>query len=125
MSRGGDGQDVGTGTEWPTVCQQAYDREGGRDLTTVIIETVADAEGVNPMAVTSPPLYDVVDTAAIEESFFGQKMDETSRDSAWSVEFHYRGFRVTVTSGGWVIVAEPVRGTQTEPSPSASGYQRD
>jgi hypothetical protein len=125
MARVDDGQDVGTETEWPTVGQQAYDREGSRDLTTVIIETIADVEGVDPMAVTLPPLYDVVDTAAIEDNFFGQKMDENSRESVGRIDFHYRDFRVTVTSDGWVMVAESVRTSQTDQSQYAGGSQRD
>lgn len=89
-----------------TVEQRPYERGGSADLTTVIVEAVAAAEGVDPTAVTSPPLYEVVDVAAIEDGFFGPEIAGDRRDSAGSVNFRYRGFLVTVTSDGWVAVAE-------------------
>jgi len=94
-------------SEWNVVAQRVYEREGPDDLTTVIIEAVAAAEGIDATEVTDPPLYEVVDASAIEASFFGQEAAGESRDSSGTVQFEYRGFRVTVRSDGWVQVAKP------------------
>lgn len=94
-------------TGWQVVEQRAYDRDGPDDLTTVVVETVAAAEGVDMTAIRSPPLFEVVDTSAIEAGFFGPETSGENRDSVGRVDFEYRGFRVTVRSDGWVLVAEP------------------
>lgn len=106
MARGPAERD--NGTEWRVVEQCAYDPEGPDDLTTVIIEAVAAAEGVDLRNVMDPPLYGVVDTSAIEDSFFGPKDDGEQRGTVGSVVFEFRGFQVTVRSDGWVGVAETV-----------------
>jgi hypothetical protein len=92
--------------EWQVVEQGAYDRAKSFDLTAVIVEAVAAAEGVDVTDIGAPPLYDVVDVSAIEDSFFGPSVTGECRDSLGSVDFEFRGFRVTVRSDGWVQVAE-------------------
>ena len=94
-------------TDWTVIEQRAYERGGTDDLTTVIIEAVAAAEGVNMTTIMEPPLYEVVDTTAIENGFFGPKVAGERRDSKGEVNFQYRGFRVTIRSDGWVHIAEP------------------
>lgn len=94
-------------TDWTVIEQRVYERDGADDLTTVIIEAIAAAEGVDITTITEPPLYEVVDTTAIENGFFGRKVAGEHRDSKGSVTFQYRGFRVTVRSDGWVHIAEP------------------
>ncbi|MFB6107604.1 MAG: HalOD1 output domain-containing protein [Haloplanus sp.] len=98
--------DVDGETQWHVVTQRAYDRESPDDLTTIIIGAVADAEGVEMTTIREPALYEVVDTSAIEDSFFGPRVGGERRDSGGSVHFVYRGHRVTVRSDGWVQVAE-------------------
>jgi hypothetical protein len=107
MTESQDDTGVDGETEWRVVEQRAYERAEGDDLTTVIVGAVAAAEGVDITAVRSPPLFEVVDTAAVENGFFGPRVAGERRDSVGTVEFEYRGFRVTVRSDGWVQVAEP------------------
>lgn len=97
-----------TDTGWAVTEQRAYHRDHPADLTTVVIEAVAAAEGVDPPSIKSPPLYEVVDTAALEATFFGPRVADERRAAVGNATFHYRGFRVTVRSDGWVQVAEPV-----------------
>lgn len=105
--RGRDDDTPEATTAWQTVAQHPYERERPVELTTVIVEAVADVEGVAPTEVSSPPLYEVVDVPAIEDGFFGRKVADDRRDSTGSVDFRYRGVRVTVTSDGWVTIDEP------------------
>lgn len=106
-----DSRDEPTGRDgWQLVEQRAYDRADSFDLTVVIVEAVAAAEGVGIMDIDAPPLYDVVDVAAIEDSFFGTRVAGKRRDSVGSVDFEYHGFRATVRSDGWVQVTEPTDG---------------
>ncbi|MFB6136243.1 MAG: HalOD1 output domain-containing protein [Halobacteriaceae archaeon] len=106
---GANDEERGAGeTEWRTVEQRAYDRHGGADLTTTVVEAVAAAEGVDSTAVKEPKLYDVVDVAAVEHQLFGSRSGGKRSDVQTTVEFRYRRFRVTVTSDGWVEVAERV-----------------
>lgn len=73
-----------------------------------VLKTVAAAEGTDAAGIRDPPLYEVVDTTAIEDGFFGREVAGERRDTVGGVHFQYRGFRVTVRSDGWVQVAEPV-----------------
>lgn len=93
-------------TSWRVVEQRLYDRDCPDDLTTAVIEAVADAEDVDLLDVKEPPLYEIVDIGAIEDCFFGPNEGEERGNSVGSVDFEYRGLRVTVRSDGWVQVAE-------------------
>lgn len=95
---------VPAGAEWEVVVQAPY--EPGRDdgLTTTIVYAIAEAEGVAPADVKSPPLYDVVDTAALEAAFFRNDGPSAAGTDVCSTEFMYRGFRIVVRSDGWVFV---------------------
>lgn len=90
-------------TAWELVTQSPYDEDAG-ELTTTIVDAVAEAEGVSPQDVKSPPLYDVVDTAALEAAYVGPGGDTHTNDPSLFTEFLYRGFRVVVRSDGWVLV---------------------
>lgn len=68
-------------------------------LSWTVIETVADAEGVDPLEL--PPLYSVVDPDALETLF--QPRTEL-QDTTARVVFTYHGHEVTVTAGGTVEV---------------------
>ncbi|WP_435158876.1 HalOD1 output domain-containing protein [Haladaptatus sp. DFWS20] len=97
------------------VTQAHYDRESRRDLTTEIMFAIADAANVAPTEIKDPPLYECVDIAAIEDGFFGPKVNGHSRDSEGSVSFRYNQYHVEVTSDGWITVSEPaVRGNQPD-----------
>ncbi|WP_440990770.1 HalOD1 output domain-containing protein [Haloarchaeobius baliensis] len=102
---------VDGGTEWREVAQRHYDRDTDAELTTAIVYAIADAMDVEPRTVRSPPLYDCVDAAALDEAFFGPSVGDSRRNSVGSVEFEYRRYRVTVRSDGWIQVAEPVEQT--------------
>lgn len=84
--------------------QAQYKRTGRDDLTTTIIEAIAAAEGVSPAELKEPVLYDCVDIAALEDSFFEPKVARERSDAVGSVEFEYDEYRVEVSSDGWVSV---------------------
>ncbi|WP_152042931.1 HalOD1 output domain-containing protein [Salinigranum salinum] len=98
--------DSGLADELYTFETQAnYDPTESRDLTTVIIGAIADAEGVSLTEVRSPPLYDVVDVEAVERTLFGRS--KTSQDDSVSVvEFRYDDYEIRVESTGWVTVSK-------------------
>ena len=52
---------------WTLVRQTKYEEDGIHDLTTTIIAAIADAEGVSPVEVKDPVLYDCVDVASLED----------------------------------------------------------
>lgn len=94
--------------EWRPVAHRSFERTGDADLSTVIIETVAAAEGIEATTIR-PPLFEAVNVPAIEALFFGRTVQGSRRTGTGSVHFRYRGYRVTVASDGQVTVAEPVR----------------
>ncbi|MGA9400661.1 HalOD1 output domain-containing protein [Haladaptatus sp.] len=101
--------------EMTFVTQAHYDRESRRDLTTEVIFAIADAEDVAPTDLKDPPLYDCVDIAAIEDGFFGPKINGQTRDSEGSVAFWYNQYHVEVTSDGWITVSKrTARGNQPD-----------
>jgi hypothetical protein len=95
------------------VSQRYYDPEADDDLTTTIIEAVAEAKDVEATAVTDPLLYDSIDAAALEDSLFNQSAAVDPADSG-SVRFEYHGFTITVESEGWVTVYDDRSGPQSE-----------
>jgi hypothetical protein len=102
-----DGDDPAAGVDTHTqVAQRHYEPNGQKELTTVIIYTIAEADGVSPSEVRSPPLYEVVDVPAIENAFFG-RVGGDSRRGVGTVEFQYTDYLVNVRSDGWVHVYEP------------------
>ena len=100
--------DDSTGTNaWTQVAQRYYEPDGTGELTTAIIYAIATAEGVAPIEVKSPPLYDSVDVPAIENAFFGQETNGEARQGVGTVEFPYDDYLVKVTSEGWIHIYEP------------------
>lgn len=89
------------------VAQRQYEPSGQSELTTTIIYAIAEAEGVSPSEVKSPPLYESVDAPAIEDTFFGPDVAARSRQGVGTVEFQYTDYLVKVQSDGWVRVYEP------------------
>lgn len=88
------------------VAQRHYDPEDGVELTTEIVFAVAEAEGVDPIEVKSPPVYETVDVPAIEGAFFGPDTGSGPRRGTGSVEFRYRDYLVNIRSDGWIQVYE-------------------
>jgi hypothetical protein len=68
--------------------------DGPGGLTTAIIYAIAEAQCVNPSELRSPPLYDSVDAAALEDTFFGPDVTGRSRQGVGSVEFQYTEYLV-------------------------------
>lgn len=101
------------GSEWRSVAHRSFERNGDAELSTVIIETVAAAEGVEATTIR-PPLFEAVNVPAIEALFFGRPVQRSRRTATGRVHFRYREYRVTVASDGQVTVAEPVRGDDCE-----------
>jgi hypothetical protein len=90
---------------WTFVTQAHYDPDERRDLTTVIIGAVAEAEDVPITEIENPPLYEVVDIAGIDDALFGRP--EANRNGTNStVEFRYNGYKVSVEADGWVTVSD-------------------
>ncbi|MFB6155058.1 MAG: HalOD1 output domain-containing protein [Haloferacaceae archaeon] len=89
---------------WVYETQARYEPEESRDLTTVIVSAIADAEGVPAVDVKSPPLYDVIDVASIEHALFGHSEAERA-DADSLVEFRYNEYKVRVRPDGWVTVS--------------------
>ena len=64
-----------------------------------IVETVANAEGIDPVEL-EPPLYDAVDPNAIDDLFAATTTSNPSRNGR--LNFRYRGYDVTVRADGTV-----------------------
>lgn len=93
--------------DWDLALQVPFDEDGDHDLTSSIVLAISEAEGVPPMDVKEPPLYEVLDVAALEAAFFGSDTVGQSSSGHHSVEFMYRSHRVVVRSDAWVQVYDP------------------
>lgn len=90
--------------DWTFVTQDQYDPAEPRDLTTVIVSAIAEAEEVPITDIRSPPLYEVVDVAGIRDTLFGRpEAGGSGTDS--TIEFRYNQYRVSVEADGWVTVS--------------------
>lgn len=89
---------------WGFVAQAHYDPTAYRDLTTVIVGAIADAADVPISEVLSPPLYEVVDVAAMEAALFGRR-GGSGNGTESAVEFRYNQYKVRVEDDGWVTVS--------------------
>jgi hypothetical protein len=66
-----------------------------------VVEAVAREEGVSATEL-SPPLYDVVDTDALDELL---SSDSTRESGSLRISFEYRGHDVSVESGDAIEVS--------------------
>lgn len=89
--------------------EQGQQKTGYRTIGQEIIQSVAEAEGIEPEAVT-PPLYRVVDPDALEQ-LFAQTESVDRRDG--TVTFPYNGYEVSVFADGHVAL-EPLAGYPTD-----------
>lgn len=103
----GDDSTAEPDTHWSQVVQQNYKSDGTEELTTAIVFAIADAKGVSPSDLKSPPLYECVDAPALEDAFFGPDVADESRQGTGTVEFRYTNYLVKVRSDGWIQVFEP------------------
>ena len=94
-------------SQWVQVNQTAYERENNGELVTALVEAIADAKDVDPLdSAKMPPLYESLDTAALEDTFFGPSGAERPPRDGGFVEFHYTGYKVTLRADGWIFVYE-------------------
>lgn len=93
-------------THWIQAAQRHFEPDRDGELTTEIVFAIADAEGVSPDEVKSPPLYETIDVAAIEDAFFGPDTRIGSRQGSGVIDFRYLQYLVKVRSDGWVQVYE-------------------
>lgn len=98
---------------WRQVARRLYEPSRSGDLTTEIVYTIADAKDVDPTALKSPILYDVMDVAAVEDAFFEIDRQSDAPPGRARFEFRYAEFLVEVRSDGWIHVFEP---TESESS---------
>lgn len=74
--------------------------ENGASVSITVVRKVAAREGLSPIQLT-PPLHEVVDTDALDALF-----RSPDPQSDVSLEFSYRGYRVTVEGHGNVTVTD-------------------
>lgn len=94
-----------TGAPRRGVVRHNYDPNADCDLTTEVVRAVAEKEGVSPTELPAP-LYESVDVESLEETLFGGRTANGTRQRSGSVEFDYTGHRVTVTAEGQIEVSE-------------------
>jgi hypothetical protein len=96
-------EDQVTTADWVQEVQLHYDPEQFADLTTALVYAIADAMDVDPTEVTDP-LYDYVDAAALEETFFGRDAGAEGSQGVGQAEFRYGDYPVTVKRDRWIQV---------------------
>lgn len=89
---------------WTQVAQRHYDPDRDPELTAALVYAIADAEGICPTDLKSPQLYEIVDAAALEETYFGRDAVGGSRQGVGTTEFRYGQYLVKVRSDGWIQV---------------------
>ena len=78
------------------VNQKESDISRGKSICQDIVESLAEAEGTNPIDL-NPPLYDVIDPDALGGLF-------TNDQTLGKVVFNYNCYEVSVFSDGYVSV---------------------
>ncbi|QZP37626.1 HalOD1 output domain-containing protein [Halobaculum magnesiiphilum] len=84
----------------PPISETNGDAEGGRQLSHVVIESVAEATDTDPFRL--PPLHDAVDTDALSRLFATDGHAGSPTDG--HVLFRYHGCDVTVHASGRATV---------------------
>lgn len=93
---------VGRTGNWRQVARRRFDPVDGGEFTAAVVGAIADAEGVEPGAL-SPPLYEYVDPSAVEATLLGRV---GTRRAERTVEFRYDTFLVRARSDGSIEVYE-------------------
>lgn len=97
---------VPEGTEWELATQIPFHEGEQHELTSTIIVAVAETEGVSPLDIKDPQLYEVVDIPAMEAVLLGSDTIGESENGLKKVEFMYRDHRIVVRSDAWIQVFE-------------------
>ena len=97
---------IDAGDRWTQVVQYHYDPDEDEELTTAILFAVAEARDASPSEIDAPPLYEWIDAAALEETFFGTDVAGDVRRGVGTVEFRYVEYLLHVRSDGWIRVFE-------------------
>jgi hypothetical protein len=88
------------------VAKRRYDPGRPVEFAATIVDAVADALGVDPLAMTRP-LSDVLDATAVAPTvLWGPGTPGRAGPGRCSLEFRYADRLVPVYSGGWVRVCE-------------------
>jgi hypothetical protein len=104
---GGEPQEELDTSQWVQVNQASYDRESDDELVTALVEAIADAKDADPLdSAKIPPLYESLDAAALEDTFFGPSGAERASQDGGIVTFHYTGYKVALRADGWIFVYE-------------------
>jgi hypothetical protein len=94
--------------QWVQVHQAHYDRTTEEELVTTLIMAIAEAKDVDPLDGTEmPPLYESLDAAALENTFFGPPGAGTEQQDGGAVTFQHCGCKVALRADGWIFVYEP------------------
>jgi len=94
--------------QWVQVHQTQYDRESDRELATALVRAIAEAKGVDPLdSAEMPPLFESIDAAALEDTFFGPPGADTGHQDGGIVTFRYTEYKVALRADGWIFVYEP------------------
>jgi len=94
-------------SQWVQVNQTAYERESNGELVTALVEAIADAKDADPLdSMEMPPLYESLDAAALEDTFFDPSGVGTDQQDGGLVTFHYTGYKVALRADGWIFVYE-------------------
>jgi len=108
----GDDPTLTADGRWVQVARRRYDPAGEEEFTATVLFAIADATGVSPLELQSPPLCERVDLEALEALFFGSNHAGPVGRSVGVVAFEYDGYRVTIESGGEIRVDEPIDGAR-------------
>jgi len=94
--------------QWVQVQQAHYDRTTEEELVTTLIMAIAEAKDVDPLdGAEMPPLYESLDAAALENTFFGPSGAGTDHQDGGAVTFQHSGCKVALRADGWIFVYEP------------------
>jgi len=78
------------------VNQEQTDVSRESSICQSVVKSIAEAEGTDPIELT-PPLYDVIDSDALESLF-------ANNQAVGKVVFNYNSYEVSVFSDGYVSV---------------------
>lgn len=79
----------------------------GRNVSTAVVEAVAEAEGVSPTEMETP-LQQVIDPEALNELF---RPGRSSPDDEFRVSFTYFGYEITVRGPERIVVRQTTKQT--------------
>lgn len=80
---------------------EAATKETAENPSTLIIDLIADLQGVDPVELT-PPLYSVIDPDALDALFHSSTGDASQ--TSGHVDFEYCGYEIRIQSDGEVAI---------------------